>query len=148
MELLFRKPDPESERYMAEFCALMDELSCRAQDTGLLRDIVRRYNAREDAWLLIAQDKASGRLCGSLLGVLMDDYCGECRPILFIENVVTGRDFRRMGVGRAMFAEIERWAKEHRAHYIVLGSGMQRREAHAFYHAIGYEEIKGFKKHL
>lgn len=148
MQLLFRKINPEDDADIARFNALMDDLSERAQDDGALRASLRRYNARSDAWLLVAEDRETSALCGSLLAVLADDYCGACRPILLVENVVTKKEYQRRGVGRAMFAEIERWARERDVNYIILVSAMRRVEAHAFYHALGYTEAKGFKKIL
>ena len=57
--------------------------------------------------------------------------------------------YQGKGVGRKMFQEIERWAKEEwDCHYEILASGLNRTGAHKFYHALGFEEVKGFKKYL
>ena len=47
-----------------------------------------------------------------------------------------------------MFEFIENWGREKECHYCILVSGMNRTGAHKFYDAIGYSEVKGFKKYL
>ena len=49
---------------------------------------------------------------------------------------------------RGMFAFIEDWGREKECHYCILVSGLNRTGAHKFYDAIGYSEVKGFKKYL
>ena len=57
--------------------------------------------------------------------------------------------YQGKGVGRRMFQEVERWAKEEwDCHYEILVSGNQRTGAHQFYRALGFDEVKGFKKYL
>ncbi len=148
MEFVFRKVDPDSPEDIRQFNGLMDALSARARDDDLLRERIRACNAREDRYLMVAQDRASGKLCGSLLAVVFDDFCEDLKPIMVIENVVSGAEFRRQGVGRAMFSAIEAWGRKKQVNYAILCSGLNRKEAHAFYEAIGYTEVKGFKKYL
>lgn len=148
MKLIFRKLDENNERDVRQFSELMDDLTVRAKDEALLLEKIRKINANEDAYMLVAEDVDAGRLCGSVLALTFGDFCDTCRPIMIVENVVTHHDYRRMGVGRRMFEEIEAWGKEKQACYIILCSGMNRTQAHRFYHSIGYDEVKGFKKYL
>jgi len=65
--------------------------------------------------------------------------------------LVTGKDFRKMGVGKVLMMEAEKWAIEIDAYMIVLTSGLrdERKTAHAFYQHIGYEiKSHGFVKRL
>ncbi len=65
--------------------------------------------------------------------------------------LVTGKDFRNKGVGKALMMEAEKWATEIDAYMIVLTSGLrdERKTAHAFYQHIGYEiKSSGFVKRL
>ena len=148
MKLITRKVDPDSANDLRGFNALMSQLSNPAEDEELLKSVIRRLNAREDAWLLVAEDKESGVLAGSLLGILTEDLCGDCTPFLMVENVVTLEEYRRQGVGRKMFEDLEAWAREKGARYSFLCSQMHRTEAHAFYPSVGYNEIKGYRKKL
>ena len=47
-------------------------------------------------------------------------------------------DSRRLGAGRMLMKAAENWARENGAVGVRLNSGEQRKEAHAFYRAVGY----------
>ena len=49
---------------------------------------------------------------------------------------------RRQGIGRALIACAEKWAKEQGINIVRLNSGGSRREAHEFYRAMGYDNEK------
>ena len=148
MNPVFRKIDPASEEELLQFCELMDQLTSRAADLDLLRRNIARANEDEERYLLAAFDPATGRMCGSLLCVLFDDFCEACQPLMIIENVVTHRDFRGQGVGKAMLCEAEKWGAAHHVNYINLTSSEHRKGAHMFYERAGYEHVKGFRKYL
>ena len=145
MELIFRKP---TENDLDALDKVMLVISDKSADRNEMSQLVKRINADPQKYLLVAEDAAAGTLCGSLLGVVFEDICGDCRPILLIENVAVLPEYQGKGVGRAMFAEIERWGKEMDCHYEILVSGMQRTGAHKFYEALDFFEVKGFKKYL
>lgn len=132
---------------LAALDKVMQVISDGPADPAKAGPLVEKLAAAEDKYLLVAVDQDTGTLCGSLLGVVFEDICGDCRPILLVENVAVLPDYQGKGVGRAMFREIELWAKEKDCHYAILVSGMQRLGAHRFYHALGYQEVKGFKKY-
>lgn len=148
MELKFRKLDETKENELLELNELMGQLIEKACSLENMAEIVRKYNAREDAYLLVAEDVSSGQICGSLLAIVFDDYCGDCRPLMIIENVVTHRDYQGKGVGKKMFEAIGEWGKTKNVNYGLLCSDMEREGAHEFYRAIGCKEVKGFKKYL
>lgn len=148
MNLKFRKIDETNLEELEQLNELMGQLIEKVHDLEQMATIVQKYNAREDAYLMVAEDVASGRICGSLLAVIIEDYCGACRPLLLIENVVTHRDYYHKGVGTRMFEAIESWGQERNVNYALLCSDMEREGAHAFYRAIGCKEVKGFKKYF
>ena len=148
MNLIFRKLDPANDRDVRQFSDLMDQLTQRARDEQLLRAKIAQTNANEDACLLVAEDTDAGVLCASALAVSFGDFCDTCRPIMVIENVVTHRDYRGRGVGRRIIAEIEAWGRSRDVCYAILCSSLSREDAHRFYRAIGYADVKGFKKYL
>lgn len=148
MNLIFRKLNPDNERDIAQFNELMDDLTTHAADQEKLLGCIRRMNAREDAYLLVAEDAESGRLCASAMAITFDDFCDDCRPVMVVENVVTHHEYQQRGVGRQVFAEIEEWGRTRGANYAILCSAMHRTAAHKFYDALGYHEVKGFKKYL
>lgn len=148
MELIFRTVNPADLADLEGFNLLMDDLTRRAQDQQLLRRNITEANNNPDKYLMVAEDAGSGTLVGSLLGICFGDFCEACDPVMVIENVVTGQAFRGKGVAKAMFAEIEAWGRSKHAAYAILCSANHRYEAHKFYKAIGYDEVKGFKKYL
>ena len=62
------------------------------------------------------------------------------RPFAVVENVVTHPDYRRRGIGSALFTELIRRCDVHHCYKIMLLSGSSRTEAHAFYRAIGFDQ--------
>lgn len=148
MNLIFRTVNEQDPKDLEQFNILMDHLSTRANDQELLKQRIAEANANPDKYLMVAEDTDTGILCGSVLSVLVGDFCDNCAPIMLIENVVTHNDYHRKGVGRQMFAHIEDWGKAHHVGYAILCSAMHRLEAHKFYNAIEYNEVKGFKKYL
>lgn len=146
MDLRLRKARRKDQ---AEFDRVMQVISDGpVQNAEQAANLMERVAADPQKYLLVAEDLETGTLCGTLLGVVFEDICGDCRPILLIENVAVLPDYQGRGVGRAMFDEIERWGREQDCHYEMLVSGLQRTGAHKFYHALGFDEVKGFKKYL
>lgn len=111
---------------------LLSQLSETMANPAEMARKMEKLDRNEDCFLLVAEDTENGALCGSLL----------------VENVVTDKAYRGRGIGRGMFEFIENWGREKECHYCILVSGMNRTGAHKFYDAIGYSEVKGFKKYL
>ena len=59
-----------------------------------------------------------------------------------ILGLAVSRSHRRQGIGRALIACAEKWAKEQGINVVRLNSGGSRREAHEFYRAMGYDNEK------
>lgn len=145
MKLCMRKAMPEDQAALDQ---VMLVISDGPADREKATEQIARIADDPQKYLLVAEDTETGTLCGSLLGVIFEDICSDCRPILLVENVAVLPDYQGKGVGRAMFAEIERWAKAQNCHYEILVSGMQRVGAHKFYQALDFHEVKGFKRYL
>lgn len=145
MELIFREAE---KRDIPGFNLLMDVLSERADSDELLAGQFEKAHNNPDMYVMVAENPETHELVGSMLGLICLDFCGDCRPLLFIENVVTLDKYQGQGIGRKMFEHMENWGRERNVNYAVLCSGMNRTGAHKFYDAIGYQEVKGFKKYL
>lgn len=146
MELILRKAE---EKDLDGLDQVMLVISDKAGDRATVKELLQKISGDPQKYLLVAEDKEKGAICGSLLGVVFEDICDSCRPILLVENVAVLESYQGRGVGRQMFQEIERWGKEQwDCHYEILVSGMNRTGAHKFYSALGFEEVKGFKKYL
>jgi predicted N-acetyltransferase YhbS len=59
-----------------------------------------------------------------------------------ITGLIVSPEVRQSGIGRALVAEAERWARAKGAGMIVVRSNVQRVESHAFYPALGYARTK------
>ena len=146
MELKLRKAQ---EKDLDGLHQVMLVISDAAGERETVKRLLKKIDADPQKYLLVAEDVETGTICGSLFGVVFEDICDSCRPILLVENVAVLESFQGKGVGRAMFQEIERWAKEEwDCHYEILASGLNRTGAHKFYAALGFDEVKGFKKYL
>ena len=146
MELNLRKA---TEADLDGLDQVMLVISDAAGDRETVKKLLKKIDADPQKYLLVAEDRETGTICGSLFGVVFEEICDSCRPILLVENVAVLESYQGKGVGRAMFQEIERWSKEQwDCHYEILASGLNRTGAHKFYHALGFQEVKGFKKYL
>ncbi|HVO84223.1 MAG TPA: GNAT family N-acetyltransferase [Syntrophobacteria bacterium] len=59
-----------------------------------------------------------------------------------ITGLIVSAAFRRRGVGRALVAKAEHWAKTVSAEAVVARSNAERVESHSFYPALGYASTK------
>lgn len=143
MDVILRKAKEEDVPGLDQ---VMQVISDEPGDQEKMRDLIRRMEKDEQKYLLVAE--MDGEIVGSLLGVVFEDICKDCRPILLVENVAVLDRRQGLGIGRRMFQEVERWGREQNCHYEMLVSGMNRTGAHKFYGALGFEEVKGFKKYL
>jgi GNAT superfamily N-acetyltransferase len=75
---------------------------------------------------------------GSIIGYLLASWHGTFfanGPVAWVEELMVAQPARGSGVGRALVAEAERWARSVPCAYLALAS----RRAGAFYEALTYE---------
>lgn len=97
--------------------------------------------------LFIAE--AEGVIVGTFQVTLIPTITGGGRPRAKVESVQVEAGRRGMGIGAAMMAHAENWARERGAAYVELGSNKARKDAHRFYERLGYTAShEGFKKRL
>ena len=130
MSIIYRKAELSD---IPKLNPLLAQLSDAMADPQKMAEKMKKIAKNEDNYLLVAENTENGDLCGSLIGVVFEDICDTCKPILLVENVVTDEKYRGKGVGRGMFEAIETWGREKECHYCVLVSGLQRTGAHKFY---------------
>jgi GNAT superfamily N-acetyltransferase len=93
---------------------------------------VRALVGQDDAWLGGAE--SAGRLVAYGLGFDHMTFYANGR-VSWIEEIMVADSHRRRGVGRALMAEFERWARSRGSRLI----GLATRRAAPFYEALGYE---------
>ncbi len=130
----------------AAIAALTGELGYTA-DEAASRERLSKLLDRAECHLVVAEMK--GAVAGWLQAVT-----GEVLESGFrveIVGLVVGEKFRRRGVGRALVARAEVWARSLGAPAIVVRSNTLRTESHVFYPALGFESTKTqavYRKHL
>lgn len=86
-------------------------------------------------WGAFAGDRIVAVTAATLLWPLEADD-----PVVQILAVVTHPEHRRQGVASALMAEVERWAREHRAGILAVINGTLRGSARGFYERHGFAE--------
>lgn len=72
-------------------------------------------------------------------------------PLKDIMGITVSSKFRKLGVGKMLLSEVEKWGRDTGAYGIRLVSSVVRIEKHIFYKSCGYlesKEQKNFKKFL
>jgi GNAT superfamily N-acetyltransferase len=97
-----------------------------------------RLRGAADQRVYVAE--AGGRVCGWLQAHSCEVL--ESGQRVEVMGLVVSPAMRRCGVGRALMARAEAWAREASAGYVVVRSNVRRTESHAFYPSIGYAPSK------
>ena len=100
----------------------------------------RRLDAAPGALLLVAEAD-DGAIVGYLLAHAHQTFLAN-GPVAWVEEVMVAEGRRGSGVGRALLAHAEAWARDVGAAYVALAS----RRAAPFYLALGYEDSAVFFK--
>jgi GNAT superfamily N-acetyltransferase len=97
-----------------------------------------RLLARPDQQFIVAED--GDRLLG-WVHVQIVEYV-ESGTFAVIGGLVVDRAHRRQGIGAALMAQAESWAREQGCVVMRLWSSTTRTPAHRFYEGLGYASIK------
>ena len=92
----------------------------------------------------------NGSVVGSIMGIVCDELYGNFRPFLLVEDLIVDQEYRERGIGRALMAGLENFAKEHNCSQIQFITETDRQDAVAFYASLGFDTTKhvGFKRTL
>jgi len=66
----------------------------------------------------------------------------ESAPLCEIRGLVVETEFRNRGIGKLLIDRARQWAREKGNSRLRLRCNVKRRETHAFYQQLGFEEIK------
>jgi len=66
----------------------------------------------------------------------------ESPPFIEIVALVVDPEARRTGVGRALVADVTRWAQQAHFNLVRVRSNVRRQESHQFYPALGFKLVK------
>lgn len=102
---------------------------------GTIRVLDRALTVPRDGELVIVAE-ADAQPAGFAYAVTDDDFFTG-RPHVHLSEIVSVRE--RLGVGRALMAQIERWAFDRGSRYISLNVLDANDGAVAFYRTLGYD---------
>ncbi len=71
--------------------------------------------------------------------IIVPNLTRSCRPYAVIENVVTHKDYRRNGHGRAVLKAAVDYAWEQNCYKVMLMTGRLNEETFKFYEAAGFD---------
>ncbi len=83
---------------------------------------------------------SDGRVIGWIHGYVCHLLVTD--PQVEIGGLVVEQGHRRHGIGRLLMQRIEQWARDKARSTVHIRSNVVRKEAHAFYEEIGYENVK------
>ena len=101
-------------------------------------DRLARLLARPGQRFIVAE--AEGRLLG-WVHVELADYV-DSGTYAQIAGLVVDRAHRRQGIGAALMADAETWARQQGCPMMRLRSSSTRTRAHRFYEGLGYANVK------
>lgn len=124
---------------------LMNELGYPTTET----EMQTRYNdfsshADYATWVAVCNNQVAG-----MIGLLKNYYFEKNGIYIRVGALVVYKEYRKMGLGRALLQKAIDWAIELGAQQVLLNSGNreERRDAHAFYQHLGFEpKTTGFVK--
>ena len=92
--------------------------------------------------------KDGDKIIASIIGIINIDFKGECKPFMVVENVIVAEEYRRMGIGNKLMAQIENIAIKNKCSFMMLITGAQRTWAQKFYESFGFkgDVVRGYKK--
>jgi ribosomal protein S18 acetylase RimI-like enzyme len=94
--------------------------------------------------------KSGGKIIAYTTMIIFHNLFDGINPVATLWYVCVDKEYRRQGVAKEMFAEIERIANENHCEIIYFTSLENNFGAHKFYRSVGYSDSKekAFVKYL
>ncbi len=145
----------------------MEFRKLEASDLGSLLELYKQLDANDNVCAIEQYEKVwkeinananiqyfgaidDGKVVSTCYAVYIPNLTRGGRGICFIENVVTDKDYRRLGLASRVMDMAIAFAKDHHCYKVILQSGTARTEAHQFYENKGFhgESKKAFDLRL
>ena len=107
---------------------VIDESTATNVWNNIQQQNIRYFVARENSEII-----ASCYIC------IVSNLTRGGKSIGFIENVITDIKYRRKGIGKTVIKNAVQYAKDQNCYKVLLLSGKERIDAHAFYESIGFD---------
>ncbi len=120
--------------------ALYEELTEEKQNisSDKAEQVFTEIKAMPNQEFLVAEK--DGLVVGSLFLQIIPNLSHNARPWAVLENVIVASQYRRQGIGRLLIKYALDRSREAGCYKVQLLSNKKRREAHQFYHSMGFEE--------
>ena len=146
--IVVRRFDPADE---GEWRRLRHALWPSTTDVDHARDL-REYAESPRTHVILVATRPGGGLTGCA-EVRLRSHADECltSPVAFLEGWYVDADVRRRGVGRALVAAAETWARERGCREFGSDAHVESTESRAAHRALGFEEstpVVNFRKVL
>ncbi|MEO7002404.1 MAG: GNAT family N-acetyltransferase [Ktedonobacterales bacterium] len=122
--------------------AWLDGAAMEAAMRRFLLDDLTAMQQGKEAIALVATAPDSGDPVGAVMVSRSIHFTGE--PQAYLGELAVIAQAEGQGVGAALLAAAEAWAREHGARFVVLETGIANSHARAFYaqHGYGEENVK------
>lgn len=119
-----------------------DRIATLEEDCKDMAYMMAWYQGHSGRYAVLAAEEA-----GSVIGWAdIHPYSHRCAYSGVAElSVYVRRDWRGRGVGQKLLDELERWARQHEFHKLVLGTFPFNAAGQGLYHKMGYREVGVFK---
>ena len=125
----------------------LDELLALYHDLNPADDALPPRPTIEETWRAILDDSTQiyvggfidGKLASACNAAVIRNLTRGVRPYAVVENVVTATKYRRHGFGSAVLQALLERCRARNCYKIMLLSGMNRADAHAFYVSNGFD---------
>lgn len=113
-----------------------------------IKELYKKCSNKEMYRFLVA--KLDGKIVGYTSCIIAYNLFDANHPFMTLWWVCTHPDYRRRGIATKLFQTIDEIAKENNCELIYFTSGIERKDAHAFYEKMGYNQnkSKAFIKYL
>lgn len=138
-----------AEKDLPDLALLYEELSGNPSRLDKMKEIYAQLK-NNPHYILLGAYNQTNQLTGTIMGLLCYDMAMECQPIMFMENMVVDKNYRKKGIGKQLLNKLEEMSKERNCVFIQYCSSIFRKEAHQFYESMGYDPgtVKGYRKYL
>ena len=119
------------------------------RDLQEIKDLYKKYSGMKDTYRYLVA-KVDRKIVGYTSCIIGYNLFDGKHPFMTLWYVGTHPDYRRKGVATKLFQTVEEIARENHCELIYFTSEMYRKDAHAFYEKMGYDQnkSKAFIKYL
>jgi ribosomal protein S18 acetylase RimI-like enzyme len=118
---------------------LSSQLGYAAPSADQIRIRLQSILSDPNQAVFVAESEA-GTVCGFVSVFIV--YTVQSEPFAELGGLVVDENHRGQGIGTALIAETEKWAKQRGFSTLRLRSRSTRTEAHRLYDQLGFERIK------